>query len=93
MHMRDVQRNRLGSDALNDLLQILDGGSGINKNGLVRSFDQVNGFIGHHLAVSYPGMFVNLTENHIGTFVNDFLLVSRLESPTKALALSTTILR
>ena len=73
--MRGNQGDGLLRDARHDLVQVINLGAGVQEDGLVLPFDDVDGFVGHQVAVAFPGMGVDLADDHIGTFIDHRLVI------------------
>ena len=73
MHMRGNQGDGLLRDARDDLVQVVDLGAGVQENRLFLPFDDIDGLVGHQVAVAFPGVGVDLPDDHVRALIDDGL--------------------
>ena len=76
MHVRGNESDGSGSDPGNYPVQPGYSGPGVNKEGGILTFNYIDCFIGHQVAIALPSMVVNLTDYDVVVAEHDLLGVT-----------------
>ena len=71
----DDEGRRLVGELGDGLVEVGHPGAGVDDEGAVFSFDDIDGFVVAEVAVAFPGVFVDLAEDDVGVTVHEFLRI------------------